>query len=127
VLTFVFWAIWFYLWLPLLALIAWAAGLEQAYKYMIVLGGYEEVLGVLGIYTLIILLLGGSLVTWATYNILRYGNLEQRTTREAPTLEQVARYFRQGPVAVQAWRQNQRLRVTHDDDGAISAVEVLER
>jgi TM2 domain-containing membrane protein YozV len=72
VLTVLFWAIWFYLWLPFLALLAWAAGLERAYK-------------------------------------------------------EVARYFRQGPLAVQNWQRAQRLSVLHDERGEISRVEVLRR
>lgn len=125
VVTFVFWVIWAYLWLPLLALIAWAVGLEQAYKYMIVLGGYEEVLHLLGIYTLVIGLMSGSLVAWATYNILRYGKLANRSSSPPPPLEQVARYFRQGPIAVGAWREAQRLYVIHDERGDIERVQML--
>jgi biofilm PGA synthesis protein PgaD len=124
-LTLVFWLIWVYLWLPLLALAAWAIGMEQAYKYMIALGGYEEVIGLLGIYTLIILIMGGSLVGWAAYNILRYGKRAKRSSSEPPALEEVARYFRQGPLAVEGWRQAQRLQVMHDEKGGIARVEVL--
>jgi biofilm PGA synthesis protein PgaD len=123
VLTVFFWALWGYLWLPLLALIAWAVGVQQAYKYMIVLDGYVEVLKLLAIYALIIALLGGSLVAWATYNIVRYGGPEQRTARPAASVEEVARYFRQGPLAVAGWQQAQRLLVTHDADGGIAKVE----
>ena len=61
-LTLAFWAFWFYLWLPVLALLAWALGVQQAFKYMVVLGGYHEVIRLLGLYSLIILLLGGGLV-----------------------------------------------------------------
>ena len=127
VLTILFWAIWAYLWLPLLALVAWAAGLEQAYKYMIHLGGYREVIGLLGIYTLIIILMGGSLVGWATYNILRYGKRAMRTASQPPATEEVARYFRQGPLAVENWRRAQRLSVLHDEHGNISQVDILRR
>lgn len=126
VLTFVFWVVWAYLWLPLLALVAWAAGLEQAYKYMIVLGGYEEVIGLLGVYTLIILLMGGSLVGWAAYNILRYGKRAKRSSSEPPGLEEVARHFGQGAQAVAGWRKAQRLSVSHDEKGAIARVDVLQ-
>ncbi|MBC7804032.1 MAG: poly-beta-1,6-N-acetyl-D-glucosamine biosynthesis protein PgaD [Candidatus Parcubacteria bacterium] len=124
-LTLVFWALWFYLWLPLLALIAWLIGLQQAYKYMIVLGGYHDVLRLLGIYSVVILLLGGSLYAWATYNILRYGKLAKRSGSVPPSLEQVARHFRQGPMSVSGWRQARRLLVTHDDKGGIASVDIL--
>jgi biofilm PGA synthesis N-glycosyltransferase PgaC len=125
VLTTVFWLLWAYLWLPLLALIAWALGLEQAYKYMIVEGGYWEVLRLLGIYTVVILLMGGSLVGWATYNILRYGKRGTRSGNPGQPIEEVARYFRQGPLAVAAWRQSQRIYVHHDEKGGIAGVEML--
>jgi biofilm PGA synthesis protein PgaD len=127
VVTFAFWLIWAYLWVPLLALIAWAVGLEQAYKYMFVLGGYEEVLGLLGVYTLIILIMGGSLVAWAGYNILRFGRHPKRAASAPPTLQEVARHFRQGPLAVESWRQAQRLQVMHDEKGGIARVDVLEK
>jgi biofilm PGA synthesis protein PgaD len=125
-LTLVFWVFWIYLWLPLLALLAWSIGLQQAYKYMIVLGGYQEVLRLLGIYVLVILLLGGALTGWATYNILRYGRRPRRSGGRVPTSEEVARYFRQGPLAVESWQQAQRLVVIHDEKGGIAAVEIID-
>jgi len=124
-LTLVFWTLWAYLWLPLLALIAWSVGLQQAYKYMVTLGGYEEVLRLLGIYTLVIVLMGGSLYAWAAYNILRYGGPDQRTTKPGPTVDEIARYFRQGPLMVENWQQSQRLHVRHDDTGNILHVDIL--
>ena len=126
VLTFIFWILWAYLWLPLLALIAWLVGLEQAYKYMFVLGGYKDVVGLLGVYTLIILLMGGSLIGWAAYNILRYGKRAKRSSNEPPGLEEVARHFGQGPQSVAGWRKAQRLCVSHDEKGGIALVEILE-
>ena len=125
VLTLGFWVFWLYLWLPLLSLFAWWLGLEQAYKYMVVLGGYEEMARLLGLYTVIILVMAGILYGWATYNILRHGGRDRRTTNKAPTLEEIARSFGQGPVAVGSWREAQRLYVTHDEKGAIAKVDVL--
>jgi biofilm PGA synthesis protein PgaD len=125
VLTVVFWALWFYLWLPLLALLAWSVGIQQAYKYMVVLGGWQEVLRLLGIYTLTILIMGGALYLWATYNILRYGKRPMRAGNQPTTVEQIARHFKQGPIAVEQWRQGQRLYVTHDEMGQIARVDIL--
>ena len=124
-LTFGFWAFWFYLWLPLLALLAWSLGVEQAYKYMVVLGGYHAVLTLLGIYSLIILLLGGALVLWAVYNILRFGGVENRTAARPVTPVEIGRHFGQDPEAVTHWQSAQRLYVTHDREGRIARVEAL--
>jgi biofilm PGA synthesis protein PgaD len=125
VMTALFWTLWAYLWLPLLALAAWAVGVEQAYKYMVVLGGYEEVLRLLGIYTAVILILAGSLYAWATYNIFRFGGSPQRSATAPPSVEEVARHFQQGPLAVGKWQQAQRLYVVHDEKGGIAQVEAL--
>ncbi len=124
-LTFGFWLFWLYLWLPLLALLAWAAGLELAFRYMVTLEGYEEVLRLIGAYTLIIVLLGGSLVGWAGYNILRYGPHERRKANATPDPELVARHFGQGLAAVAAWRGAKRLHVVHSDAGIIERVDIL--
>ncbi len=125
VLTLAFWVFWFYLWLPVLALLAWALGVQQAYKYMIVLGGYVEVIRVVGIYALIIFLLGGALLLWANYNILRYGGVERRKAVLPITPEQISHYFGQDLASVLRWRTEQRLCVTHDQDGRVTAVEIL--
>jgi biofilm PGA synthesis protein PgaD len=125
VLTLVFWVFWGYLWLPVLAMLAWALGVQQAYKYMVVLGGWQEVLRLLGLYTLVILLLGGSLCSWAAYNILRYGPFERRVGNRVPSMEEIARSFHHGPLAVESWRAAQRLYVTHDAKGGIAQVDIL--
>lgn len=124
-LTLVFWAFWVYLWVPVLALLAWALGLEQAYKYMVVLGGYREVLELLGFYSLVILLLGGGLVLWAVYNIIRFRGVERRTTALPVTPAEIGQAFGQDPKAVAHWQGKQRLYVTHDQEGRIARVEIL--
>jgi biofilm PGA synthesis protein PgaD len=125
VLTLVFWSIWAYLCLPLLSLLAWAVGFHQAYFYMVVRGGHEQLLHVLLLCLAGIGLLGGALVLWASYNIVRYGKLPARAGRPPVPHEQIARYFRQGPVAVSQWQATQRLYVHHDEKGDIAKVEIL--
>ena len=122
-LTAAFWALWFYLWLPLLALLAWALGLQQAYKYMIVLGGYRDLIDLLGWYGLIILLLGGSLILWAGYNIVRFRGVENRSANLAITAKEIARDFGMDAISVERWQRAQTLYVTHDPLGRITRVE----
>ena len=124
-LTLAFWAFWFYLWLPLLALLAWTLGVQQAFKYMVVLGGYHEVIRLLGIYSLIILLLGSGLVSWASYNIIRFRGVEKRTHNLPVTPADIGRDFSQDPKSVARWQSEQRLYVTHDQEGRIARVEIL--
>ncbi len=124
-LTLVFWALWVYLWLPLLALLAWSLGVQQAFKYMVVLGGYHEVLQVIGMYSLIVLLLGGGLVLWAAYNIVRFRGDERRAGSPPVTPAEIGRDFGQDPRAVALWQREKRLCVSHDADGRIVRVDIL--
>lgn len=124
-LTLGFWAFWFYLWLPVLALLAWSLGVQQAYKYMVVLGGYQEVIRMVGLYSLVILLLGGGLVLWATYNIVRFRGVERRTAALPVTPAEIGRDFGQDAGSVARWQREQRLYVTHDGNGRIARVEIL--
>jgi len=124
-LTLSFWAFWIYLWLPVLALLAWVLGVQQAYKYMVVLGGYVDVLRLAGFYGVVILLLGGGLAVWATYNIARYGDVEHRRQAHPVELAEIVRYFGQEEASVTRWHNERRLYVMHDADGRISHVEVL--
>ncbi|MDP2248746.1 MAG: poly-beta-1,6-N-acetyl-D-glucosamine biosynthesis protein PgaD, partial [Nitrosomonadales bacterium] len=108
-LTLGFWALWFYLWLPLLALLAWSLGLQQAFKYMVVLEGYQEVIQLLGLYALIILFLGGGLIVWAVYNIIRFSGVERRTDALPVTPKEIGHHFDQDPKAVANWQNQRRL------------------
>jgi biofilm PGA synthesis protein PgaD len=124
-LTIVFWALWFYLWLPVLAFFAWLLGVQQAYKYMIVLEGYHDVIRLLGVYSLVIVLLGGSLVLWALYNIIRFRGIENRTATSAITPAEIGRDLGMDPVALERWQKAQRLYVTHDQAGRVARVDIL--
>ena len=123
-LTIAFWAFWLYLWLPLLALLAWALGVEQAYKYMVVLGGYHDVIRLLAIYGVIILLLGGALIAWAVYNIVRFRGVENRKASLAITPAEIARDYGMDASAVERWQGARQLLVVHDQDGRIARVEI---
>ena len=124
-LTLAFWGFWFYLWLPVFALLAWMLGLQQAFKYMVVLGGYHEVIRLLGIYSLIIVLLGGGIVFWANYNITRFSGVERRRVNPPVTPADIGRDFGQDPKSVARWQSEKRLYVMHDDEGHIARVEIM--
>lgn len=124
-LTLGFWAFWIYLWVPILALLAWLLGFEQAYKYMIVFGGYRDLLRLLGIYALIIVMLGGTLVVWALYNIVRFRGVEKRKAPRAVTPTEIGTHFVKDPLSVARWQGHQRLYVMHDENGNIATVKAL--
>lgn len=121
--TVAFWAFWIYLWVPLLALLAWSLGIQQAYRYMVELEGYIEFISLVGMYMVVILFLGGALLLWAWYNIARFSGVERRLPKAEVTVEEVASGFRLNAADVQRWQSARRLVVTHDENGAISHVD----
>ena len=58
---------------------------------MIELGGYRGVLNILGVYAIVIFILGGSLIAWAGYNIRRFSGKDRRTPRPVVTVEMQAK------------------------------------
>jgi len=123
-LTLVFWGVWVYLWLPVITLAGWLAGLERFHFHMVVLEGYQGFLDLLVIYALIILGLGGVLIGWAKYNHLRFRGVERRRARPQVSVEAIARYVGRTGAEIEGWRAAQIAVVHHDAQGAIAAVEV---
>jgi len=124
-LTVGFWMFWIYLWVPVLALLAWLLGVQQAYQYMVVLEGWVGLVQLLGFYALVIFLLGGALLLWAGYNILRFGGVEKRTAPLPVTAVEIGRHFGKDAKSVESWQSQRRLFVAHDEDGHIDHVAAL--
>ena len=123
--TLIFWMGWFYLWVPVISVLAWVFGYRIFEYQMIVLGGYTGVIELLGWYALSVLLLGGSLIAWATYNILRFNQVTRRNPRFPVTVENQAKYFGVDAKDIALWRKSQLVVIEHDDDSQISRVRVL--
>jgi len=78
VLTLLFWGFWFYLWLPLISVIAWLLGFKILYSHIMELGGLEEFFVQLNILTVGIFAASGILALWSFYNLKRYGTYNRR-------------------------------------------------
>ncbi|MGC3983566.1 MAG: poly-beta-1,6-N-acetyl-D-glucosamine biosynthesis protein PgaD [Pseudorhodoferax sp.] len=123
VLTAVFWVLWVVLWLPLITVLGWAFFGYQFKFHMIDLDGYASSLGVLGIYALVILLLGGGLLAWAKYNHLRFRGVDRRKGFAPPTPADLAAIHGRLPEEVAQWQRMNIVTVHHDDEGRIVRVE----
>ncbi len=93
VLTFVFWLLWFFLWIPLITFIGWIAGFDIFYLEMIELEGYQEVAAEFSLFLLGVAIIGGLLGIWALYNFLRFKNVERRTAINPVNNQQLADFF----------------------------------
>lgn len=123
VLTLVFWALWIYLWLPVIGMLGWAFGVSRFYDEMIRLEGYRTLLGVLGWYSLVITALSSCLVCWALYNLGRFRGRERRQARPRVTLVQIGEAAGVNPALLSLWQRARTLRVSHAADGTIDFVE----
>ncbi|MDI4633871.1 poly-beta-1,6-N-acetyl-D-glucosamine biosynthesis protein PgaD [Pelomonas sp. V22] len=122
-LTAAFWVGWFVLWLPAITMAGWLFfGLRFKF-HMIDLDGFSGFLGLLGIYALVIVGMGGSLLLWAKYNHLRFRGVERRRDFPVPTLADIATAKGLSEAAILDARRCQIMTVHHDDHGGILRVE----
>lgn len=93
-LTFVFWLIIFYLWQPLISLVAWSFGFKFFHEHMITLGGYQGFLEILLIYVQVVVGLGIIFLSWAKINEWRFKGKNRRTQVARVRHSEVAEYFK---------------------------------
>ena len=117
--TLVFWALWIYLWLPIVALLGWGLGFHLAYEEMVVKHGFDALKGMLSTYGVVVAYLGGSLLVWAYYNFLRFHGIERRLRRIPITSADQSRYYDIEPTVLSGWTAARRLVVHHDTAGRI--------
>lgn len=123
VVTAMFWLLWVLLWLPLITLLGWAFFGYQLHFQMFALDGYRGVLDVLGIYALVILVMGASLMVWAKYNHLRFRGIDRRRDVSPPTPAELAPLHGCTPQDIGHWQGLHIVTVHHDSDGRIQRVD----
>ncbi len=117
--TAVFWALWIYLWLPILALVGWALGFKIAYYQMIVKDGYIGLLELLGLYALVIFALGAALLAWAYYNYFRFRGVERRKPRPPVGIDDLSQRYLIAPEILHSWTSARRIVLHHSPDGRV--------
>jgi biofilm PGA synthesis protein PgaD len=122
-LTLFFWAIWVYLWLPLIGLLGWVFGVDRFYTEMIRLEGYRGVIDLVAFFGLVVTGIVGVLFAWALYNLARFRGRERRRAAAPLTLADFGMAAGVAPGVLSTWQHARMLRVGHGDDGRI--VEVL--
>lgn len=121
-LTAAFWVGWFVLWLPAITMAGWLFfGLRFKF-HMIDLDGFTGFLGLLSVYALVIVGMGGSLLLWAKYNHLRFRGVERRRDFPVPTVAEIAKAKGLSEPAIQQARRYQVMTVHHDDHGGIAFI-----
>jgi biofilm PGA synthesis protein PgaD len=73
---------------------------------------------------IMMLILGGGLVSWALYNWLRFGGKERRTHRPPVTHEGLAEYFDSTAIDIFLMHGSQRIVLHLDDEGRITQYDI---
>lgn len=121
-LTLFFWIFWFYLWIPVISLIAWLLGIETFYDQMVVQSGLEALRELLDFYITVILALGVSLTGWALYNQIRFRGKERRTLQPNVGKKEVAQFFELEPALTARLQQAKYIELGHNEQGQLVTI-----
>lgn len=122
--TAIMWALYVYLWLPLLTLIGWALGVDQAYQQMVELGGYLVVISLWLFFGSVILIMGGVLLLWARINFYRFRGTDRRRVPGLTDSVRMATDFGLAAEQLQTLQSCRRAVLGHRPDGTLQNVRI---
>jgi len=120
ILTFIFWVLWFFLWVPVATLLAWYLGFHRVYFEMFTLQGYKQVIHNFVTFLISVAIMGGSLAIWAAYNFIRFKGNDRRAKPQSVTLEDQAEFFGIDSELLRKYRHASYVSVSFDDNGKIT-------
>jgi biofilm PGA synthesis protein PgaD len=120
--TFAFWSIYVYLWLPLITLLAWWVGVYLFNIQMVELRGYDGLVNKLALYLFVILSLSIILIGWANIERLRFKGVKRRLGGTEVTVGEIARQYNLNEEQLIALRQKKSLEVYFSDQGHIAKI-----
>lgn len=115
--TALMWAIYVYLWLPLVSLVAWLAGFELAYDVMVREGGAGALGGILVGYGIVFVTIALVVTGWSFWNRMRFGKRQRRGFIAATPDAEIAHWFGVDLETLARFRTLETLTVDVDTDG----------
>ncbi|PJK01363.1 poly-beta-1,6-N-acetyl-D-glucosamine biosynthesis protein PgaD [Lysobacteraceae bacterium NML91-0213] len=109
------WALYAWLWAPLITALAWLLGVQTAW-FQLYLRQHEIDLFVLSLLPLIALTSGALLIGWAEYNRVRFAKADHRRRRPAIDEDSVRSALGATPVLAEKLRDGRIVHVALDDD-----------
>jgi biofilm PGA synthesis protein PgaD len=106
--------------MPLITLIGWWAGIDLFYVHMIKLDGNQLLYKDLFFFLKCIILLGGTLAIWASYNYFRFRKLERRMALPAVTNRELSLFFGIDKKSLDKQQLEKYISVQFDENGNIS-------
>ena len=87
------WAVYSYLWAPLVSLVAWLLGFEFAYDVMVRAGGFAILKDILWFYSVMVACIFIVVASWSMINRRRFANDNRRKAIEPVTDADIAEHF----------------------------------
>jgi len=121
-LTVLFWGIWFYLWLPIISMLAWWFGFKLFYRHMVELGGFNGFIQFLDVFFFGVFFLCGALALWSFYNLKRYGSYNRRNHVLKTDMNKMAGYHNISIQKLQKTQFSKHVSFSFDSDNLIENV-----
>lgn len=117
-LTFAVWALWFYLLLPLLTLLAWFLGIRNAAVVLVV---HNHGAGLFDMLLVLKIALIAAIVVqcWALYGMIRFGRMNRRRAHKIVRPAAVAAWFGVSDKSATVMREARRSVLELDPDGRL--------
>ena len=119
IVTFVFWVVWFFIWIPLATAFAWYLGFDLIYFEMFEMDGYKALIDEIYRFIGVVSLLGGSLAIWAAYNYFRFRGKQRRATQAQVSSKEMAEFFGVKEAELNENKQAKLVSVSFDNVGNI--------
>jgi biofilm PGA synthesis protein PgaD len=123
--TLFFWAVWVYLWMPLVTLAAWSFGLYRVYSEFRWEAEVMELKRLAVLYLIVACALGGSLLLWAFTEYMRFRNSSRRSMPQAAAMRELAAVARLQEDEVLAWQVSRCVTAHHDEQGLLIGVDSI--
>ncbi len=121
--TWVFWLLWIYLWLPVITVIGWYFGVHTGLDQMVERLGYLEFLRALPGYALVVACGGLALIAWSYSQYRKFHGRERRTAIKTVGTGQIAAQLGLSDEALRGWQGGRRLTAFHEPDGRLRHVQ----
>jgi biofilm PGA synthesis protein PgaD len=123
VITGFMWAVYSYLWAPLVSLIAWLLGFEFAYDVMVRAGGFQILKDILWFYGIMVACIFVIVASWSMINRRRFANDNRRKAIQPVTDADIAEHFGIRFSQLRTLRESRVARVSLNDEAQIKHVE----
>jgi poly-beta-1,6-N-acetyl-D-glucosamine biosynthesis protein PgaD len=121
-LTTVLWAIYAYLWLPFISLLAWFIGIDFAYGLVEQAGGLGNLLHLLISFSAALISITIIVIGWSAVQYWRFHDSERRTGSPSPSYDDELSLWNIDAETLFQIRRGHRLTIDLDELGAIKSV-----